>query len=90
MDKEEFQKLFEDALEKAACNAEEKLGRTLSRKFFIKLYGPGNPSGTIMSVASAIRVLSIDEHLFYRVIDVAVIEVSKEQTGLEPIWKSWR
>ena len=80
MDKKEFQKLFEDALEKAAWNAEEKLGCILPRNFVIKLYGPGHSSGTLMSVVSAVDVLYIDDRLFYRVIDVAVIEVSKEKT----------
>ena len=74
MKKQEFQQLFENALELAAINAEKQLKRQVSRNFIILLYG-GGYSGSLMTSLEVLDHLYLGEQRFYRIIDVAVVEV---------------
>jgi hypothetical protein len=79
MTKKEFSQLFEGILTSIASEAEERLGRVIPKSYQIALHGWGH-SGTIFSVAAALDVLFISEDLFYRIIDVAVIETTASVT----------
>ena len=79
MNKSEFNQAFLSALEEAAIYAESSLGRRIPRNFVIELHGAGT-SGAQMSPEDALDALFIDERRFYRIIDVAVIEVAPNQT----------
>ncbi len=79
MDIAEFRQLFEAALQLAAERAEQKIGRTVPRTFLIKLYG-GGYSGHILDLETATRVLYLGADTFYRIIDVAVIEITDGRT----------
>ncbi len=74
---DEFKQLFASALEIAAENAEGELGREISRSYEIILHGAGH-SGDIVDPDKAAIDLFIDEERFYRVIDIAVQQVSSE------------
>jgi hypothetical protein len=79
MTKQEFRELFEDALELAAVNAEKKLGRGIPRIFEVSLHGAGYP-GVLMNPNDALDNLYLGDDLFYRIIDVAVVEVGEAST----------
>ncbi len=81
MIKQEFQQRFEAALEEAVQYAERQLYRTLSRQFHIRLYG-ANHAGDLLTLNQATDALYLGETLFYRIIDLAVIEVSSQNTVL--------
>lgn len=72
---EEFKDLFVQSLEIAADNAERELGKQIPRKYQIRLHGAGH-SGDILSVDEVATLLFIDDSSFYRIIDVAVQQVS--------------
>jgi hypothetical protein len=77
--KEEFGKLLDTALEKAAQNAEQILRQTIPRNFQISLFDPQNTSNDI-DVDSAVELLYIGDDQFYAIIDVAVLEVTPRWT----------
>ena len=76
MTKQEFKRLFEKALEIAATHAEKRLGRPIPRTFQISFYGCGH-SGTLVNPEAAIDKLYIDAEKFYRIIDIAIVEVNE-------------
>src|SRR3954454_649096 len=79
MTKEEFQGLFEAALEIAATNAEHKLGHKVPKDFQCLVHGAGH-SGELMNLTTSVNSLYLGADRFYRIIDVAVIEVSEHTT----------
>lgn len=79
MQKSEFRALFEDALELAAVNADEKLLCKALRNFEIVFYGGGH-SGTVMDPLTALDLLYMGEDEFYRIVDMSVIEVDEDAT----------
>ena len=76
MTKQEFAQLFQRALEQAALNAEQQLGRKVSRHYRILLHGAGHP-GDLLSPEAAVDALYLNPDKFFRFIDVAVVEVSR-------------
>lgn len=73
MTKSEFRKLFLQALNIAADNAEEMLATSIVRSFLIELHAPGGGgSERLLTVEEAFDYLYLDEDHFYRIIDVAV------------------
>ncbi len=79
MTKSEFQHLFGAALDVAAKNAERQLGHKVPQHFEVSLHGAGH-SGTLMDPVTAIDKLYLGEGKFYRIIDIAVVEVSRRVT----------
>jgi hypothetical protein len=77
MTKQDFGELFKAALELAALNAEERLGHAVPRNVKVVLHGAGY-SGALMSPEEALDTIYLGEDLFYRIIDVAIIEVGQE------------
>lgn len=75
MEFEEFRQLFISALESAVKNAEGELGRSISGNYEVILHGAGY-SGDIVDVNTAAANLYVGKNEFYRVIDVAVQQVS--------------
>jgi len=78
---DEFYKLFQGELQKAIKNAEERLHKTLSPEVKIVLHGAGH-FGDLMDTLTAAKELYIGEDRFYRIIDLAVIKVSKKETTI--------
>jgi hypothetical protein len=81
MNKENFRILFERALMQAAIYAEQQLDRQISSRFIIELHG-AKYRGVPLDVTSATDKLYLDEDHFYRIIDVAVIEVGEDYTKI--------
>lgn len=81
MNFKDFKILFIRSLEIAVANAEEELGKPISRTYEVMLYGAGH-SGDILDVDTAVKEIYLDERKFYRVIDVAVQRVSPKGTRL--------
>lgn len=79
MTKGEFKDLLDAALEAAIASAAQRLGRKLSRYVQVLLHGAGHP-GDLMSPAQALDALYLGKDKFYRVIDVAVVEVGQQHT----------
>lgn len=79
MDKQEFGSLFLSALRQAVSNAEEQLHQPVARWLEIELHGAGRV-GDRISPDDALDALYIDDHHFYRVIDLAVIETHPMKT----------
>ena len=77
MNKQEFSQLFANAVEIAIQNAEKRLGFKLPRSYQIQLYGAGS-SGLLLEPACALDRLYLSEDKFYRIIDVALVKVSKQ------------
>ena len=73
---EEFNNLFQNALNIAIKNAEEKLSFKLPSKMNITLHGAGY-SGDILDSNKVAKQLYLGEKKFYRIIDIAVVRVSK-------------
>ena len=71
MTKDDFRKLFLAALNKAADNAQEKLGKPISHSFMIELHAPTSP-GLTVSVDEALDQIYLGSDRFYRIIDVAI------------------
>jgi hypothetical protein len=78
---EEFYKLFQNALQTAIKNAEEQLHRKIPTDVKILLHGAGY-SGELMDLLAAAKKLYLGEEIFYKIIDVSVIKVSKLNTTL--------
>jgi len=79
MTKAEFEQRFKDALEEAACLADEQLGRRVPRHFVVELHGAGHSKDRV-SAADAADALFLGDDLFYRIIDFGVVEVSPNTT----------
>jgi predicted hydrolase (HD superfamily) len=79
MEFEQFRELFLSALQLAIKNAETNLGKAIPQDFIILLHGAGH-AGNEISADAAAQALYIDENHFYRIIDVAVQQISTTQT----------
>lgn len=79
MTKQEFWSLFKAALESAARSAEARVGHPVSRNFQILLYGAGC-AGILMNPLTAVEKLYLGDKLFYRIIDVGVVEANEDCT----------
>lgn len=79
MTKDEFQSLFESALESTATYADHELGWRTPRIFRILLYGGGSP-GRYVTPEAAVDTLYLGDDRFHRIIDIAVVEVGNEVT----------
>ncbi|HKO55573.1 MAG TPA: hypothetical protein VJ276_06805 [Thermoanaerobaculia bacterium] len=79
MTEEEFAEVFQQALERAAGNAEQALGRAVPRLFEIELHGLA-PRSRRMSKEDALHELYLGPDRFHRIIDVAVRRVGKDVT----------
>jgi hypothetical protein len=72
--RQDFSELFLAGLDRAAASAEAQLCRAVPRRFGILRGSPG-PDGRRISVEEALSELWISEDRFYRVIDLAPVEV---------------
>ena len=79
MQKHEFKQLFLKALEEAAAYADECLGKSVARDFEIEFHRAGH-SGSVLSPEEAFDLMYISEDRFYKIIDVAVIDVQPNKT----------
>lgn len=77
IDKPQFKRLFEAALNEAAKNAERVLHADVSRNFLIELHLYGV---RICDVDTAVDSLYVDENTARKVIDVAVLRVEPDKT----------
>ena len=75
MSKEQFETLFDRALETAAEEAAQRLQRPVPRRFEIEMHGLGEHS-QLISKDGALDLLYLGPDLFYRIIDISVISVS--------------
>lgn len=80
MDKVSFAKAFTEAVEVACRSAERLLGRPLSRDVVVRMYG-AQVNGLTLSPEDFVHRVYINDDLFYRLIDLMVIEV----VGLRPV-----
>jgi hypothetical protein len=80
MNKAAFAVAFQDAIEIARRSAEKSLGKTLSRDVIVRMYGAGT-NGLDVSPEEFIDRASIGDEVFYRLIDVMVVEV----VGTRPV-----
>jgi hypothetical protein len=79
MTKDEFKTLFAQALDLAAQNAEKELGYRIPRVFTIELHAPGF-LGRSVAPEAALDAVYLGDDRFYKIIDVAVKEVSRTST----------
>jgi len=79
MSRREFELLFRRKLDEATDLAESKLGRSLARNVGILRQSPKS-DGRRISVEEAVSELFLSETEFYRIIDLAVVEVSPTTT----------
>lgn len=76
---EEYTDLFRDAIDESRKLAEQRLGRRISHNYVIELYGPGC-SGLRCGVREAVDRMYLGSELFYRLIDIAVIQLDNNST----------
>jgi hypothetical protein len=74
MTKEEFREFFQRSLNVAADNAEAKVPPPIPRSFLIGLHAFGYDD-RLVSVDEAVEKIYVGSDRFYRIIDVAIIEV---------------
>jgi hypothetical protein len=74
MNKASFTLLFQDAVEVACGTAEKTLGTMLSRDVIVRMYGAG-ANGLEISTKDFIDRAYINDKVFYRLIDLMVVEV---------------
>ena len=79
MTREEYRELFQRSLNIAADNAEAKLPKPIPRSFLIALHSFGYDD-QLLSVDEAVDKMYLGCDRFYRIIDVAVIEVSSNES----------
>ena len=79
MNRDEFKKLFESELEKAAVAQEEIQQRKLSRNFEIEFYGQG-VSKELIDVDLAVDLLYTGENEFVYLVDIAALGASSKVT----------
>ena len=77
MTREEFKVLFERALNVAAENAEQQLGRPVPRSFEIEFHGD-YPLARMMKKDDAFEAIYLGPDRFFRVIDISVSRISKD------------
>ena len=71
MTKNEFRRLFLQALSTAAENADTRLGHSVPRSFAIELHAPTS-AGRTLTVDQALDQIYLEKDRFYRIIDVAI------------------
>jgi hypothetical protein len=76
---EEFKVLFIQQLEIATENAEKDLDRQIPRDYEVLLYAP-RYSGVIVDVNKAVSALFIEDTRFYRIIDIAILQISNKKS----------
>lgn len=81
MTKDDFKNLFEAALERSVTSAEEQLQRKLPQNFRILLHGAGH-SGDLLHPSAVLDEIYLGEDKFYTIIDIAVVEVSKQSATI--------
>jgi hypothetical protein len=74
MIREEFRQLFHRSLNLAADNAEAKVPPPIPRSSLIRLHAFGYDD-RLVSVDEAVDKIYVESDRFYRIIDVAIIEV---------------
>jgi hypothetical protein len=79
MTKDEFRELFIRALNVAAETAERRLGGMVLRAFAIQLHAPRSRHG-LATVDEALDRLYLEGDQFFRIIDIAVTDVSPDRT----------
>ncbi|MCC6473024.1 MAG: hypothetical protein IT514_04685 [Burkholderiales bacterium] len=79
MTKSDFRELLLLALKKAAENAEAKLAKPIPRSFVIELHAPGS-AGRVVSVEEAVDQIYLGDDRCYRIIDVAIKELTPESS----------
>lgn len=81
MTKDEFSRLFSDALNHAAISAEARLGIKIPRSFVIQFHGLGF-TGHEISVATASDNLYRGENLFFKIVDIAVVSFTNKDATI--------
>ena len=79
MTKQEFQALFERALDLAAQHAERQVGREVPRAYVIEI-SMTRYKDQLLPVREATDALYLGEELSYRIIDVGVRAVNRKTT----------
>jgi hypothetical protein len=79
MTKDEFRELFLKALDNAASAADERLGTRVPRSFLVELHG-GGCTGQRVEIDEALDRLYLGDDHFYKIVDVAVIELLPEKS----------
>lgn len=79
MNAHDFGLLFTEKLNEAARLAESSLGKPIPRTFVILRESPKS-DGRRISVDQAVSELFVSDEKFYRIIDLAVVEVSPTTT----------
>jgi hypothetical protein len=74
-----FRLLLQRASNVAADNADAKVGQTIARPFLIELHAPGSSARLVRS-DEALNHINLGQGRFYRMIDVAIKEVSAEES----------
>ena len=81
MERKEFKKLFEEALEKAVVAQEEIQQRKLPRKLEVEFHGQG-VSKELVDVELATDLLYLGENEFVYVVDIAAIGANSTITRI--------
>lgn len=81
MDLEDFKKLFIKNVRYAISIAEEYFEKNYPDEFEIELHGTGS-SGSVMSIDNATNHIFISPDLFYKVIDIACHQETKNGKSL--------
>ena len=79
MIREEFRELFQRSLNLAADNAEAKVPPPIPHSFLIRLHAFGCDD-RLVSVDEAVDKIHVGSDRFYRIIDVAIIEVLSNES----------
>jgi hypothetical protein len=74
VNKDEYQKIFDIALENASINAEKAFNLDVPRRFHVEVRG-GGMSYRILPAENVVDAIYIDENQFWLLINVMVIEV---------------
>jgi hypothetical protein len=74
MTRSRFCELLTQALDRAAEQAEARLGTRIPRSFLIELHSPQSP-GRRVSLDEALDQLYVDADRWYRIIDTAITQV---------------
>jgi hypothetical protein len=82
--RDDFEALFRRKLEEAAQNADAQLGVEVPRHFGILRESP-KADGRRISVEEAVSELFISDVAFYRIIDLAVVEVLAGPSIMSPV-----
>ena len=77
MSQRTYEHLFQTALSRAVEAAEQEFSTSLPRNFIVELHGLGSV-GERMDVSSALERLFINDTTFYRVVDVAIRQITSD------------